>query len=213
MRDDDIYAGMYAIQLMAWRLDIVEGLEGAVRHLEYIEGLEATVAHWKEIERDPVSAFERFEEIIPTVENPRIDPIERFLAIESAGLKAIKDLKKTKRLTPLEHLGAIKWRAERGGGWADRSYTRFLLLGGFTEDCSPLVMLRLLTVGICECDQLMRPENYDNYRQRPPEELADYLWDTLEDQVDVCENVMDMEEKWEKWTTGQAFRFWEVAYY
>lgn len=208
---------LYAIQLMSWRLEIVEKLEGAVRHLEEIERLEAQVERLIEIERDPVAAFERFEEIIPTVETPYIDPFKRLESIRSRGFKAIKRLVTDEWFSKLEtdkRLEAINWRAERGAGWANRSYERFLLLGGFTGDCTPLVMLRILTVAVYdECDQLMHPKDYDNYRQKPPEELADYLWDTLEDQVHVCGDLMDMDERWETWTTGELLPFWEGIYY
>ena len=203
-----VHHQLHAIQLMFWRFEVVERLEGAVRHLETIEDLEARVEHLIEIQRYPYEAIERFEAIVPTVESGHIDAFKRFEAIRSAGFEAIKRLVTVEyyQLEADKRLEAINWRANRPS-WAERGYEVGLMMGSMME-CTPMAILRYLTVSVDVWDGCWHMKDYGGI-EWTPEALADALLDTLMCKCDYQTTHFIDECEWAKWTTAEFFPYWE----
>ena len=187
---------LYAIQLIGWRLDVVERLEselaGVFEQLKAIEKLEYRIERLIEIERDPYEAMTRFD----------------VKGIRSNGFAAIECLLTDEwyQLETNKRLEAINWRANRPE-WLEWKYQAELMMVALM-DCTPLSSLRyLLRMEVWDgCRWEM--QDYGGIEEWTPEALADsMLWELALSYDYEATRFVDekMEEKWDEWTTAERF--------
>lgn len=110
------------------------------------------------------------------------------------------------RLEADERLEAINWRANRPS-WAEREYEVGLMMGSMME-CTPLAILRYLTVSVDVWDGCWQRKDYGG-KEWTPEALADVLLDELMYKCDYEATHFIDECTWAQWTTARFFACWE----